>query len=187
MTALADPVEDAPKSKSKLPLLLGLVLALAGGGGGFFAVSSGMLLGGAGAESHAADGHATEDTGHAAEGHDDHASDAHGAETGGTSGLANVAFIPLDPLIISIPSTNGTRFLRFTAQLEVPPKYQSDVAAVMPRVVDVLNGYLRAVELDELADPTVLVRLRGQMLRRVQVVTGQDQVRDLLIMEFVLN
>jgi len=32
-----------------------------------------------------------------------------------------------------------------------------------------------------------LLRLRSQMLRRVQVVTGEGRVRDLLIMEFVLN
>ena len=29
------PQDEAPKKRSKLPLLLGLVLALAGGGGGF--------------------------------------------------------------------------------------------------------------------------------------------------------
>jgi flagellar FliL protein len=31
------------------------------------------------------------------------------------------------------------------------------------------------------------VRLRGQMLRRVQLVVGDGMVRDLLITEFVLN
>ncbi|MEL7117673.1 MAG: flagellar basal body protein FliL, partial [Pseudomonadota bacterium] len=36
-------VESAPK-KSKLPLLVGLVLALALAGGGFFAVYSGLIL-----------------------------------------------------------------------------------------------------------------------------------------------
>jgi len=37
--------EEQPAKKSKLPLILGLVLALLGGGGGFFAVSQGMILG----------------------------------------------------------------------------------------------------------------------------------------------
>ncbi len=57
----------------------------------------------------------------------------------------------------------------------------------MPRVIDVLNSYLRALETSDLADSTALVRLRAQMLRRVQIVTGGDRVHDLLIMEFVLN
>lgn len=50
-----------------------------------------------------------------------------------------------------------------------------------------LNGYLRAVETSELEQRAALVRMRAQMLRRVQVVTGEGRVRDLLIMEFVLN
>jgi flagellar protein FliL len=57
----------------------------------------------------------------------------------------------------------------------------------MPRIVDVLNGYLRAVEVREFEDPAALVRLRAQMLRRVQIVTGEGRVRDLLVTEFVLN
>ena len=36
--------EEAPKKKSKLPLIIGLVLMLALGGGGFFAVYSGQRL-----------------------------------------------------------------------------------------------------------------------------------------------
>jgi flagellar FliL protein len=57
----------------------------------------------------------------------------------------------------------------------------------MPRVVDVLNGFLRAVDVTDLEDPAALLRLRAQMLRRVQIVTGEGAVRDLLVMEFVVN
>ena len=57
----------------------------------------------------------------------------------------------------------------------------------MPRVLDVLNTYLRAVEVRDLEEPSSLVKLRAQMLRRVQVVTGEGKVRDLLITEFVLG
>ncbi len=57
----------------------------------------------------------------------------------------------------------------------------------MPRVLDVLNTYLRAVEVRDLEEPSSLARLRAQMLRRIQVVTGEGRVRDLLISELVLN
>ena len=56
-----------------------------------------------------------------------------------------------------------------------------------PRVVDVLNSYLRALEPSDLEANSILVRLRAQMLRRIQIVTGAGRVNDLLIMEFVLN
>ena len=169
MTTTADPTDDVPAKASKMPLIIGLVLALVGGGGGFMAVQLGFIGGSAGEEdAHGADPHAEEDDGH-----------------GEVSGP--VAFVPLDPLVISLPSSSGPRFLRFSAQIEVAPEYESEVTSIKPRIVDVLNGYLRAVEVTELEDPTILVKLRGQMLRRIQVVSGQGRVKDLLIMEFVVN
>lgn len=170
MAAEADVVEeDAPK-KSKLPLILGFVLALVGGGGGFFAVSSGMLFG---ASADSEDAEETKEAKAEAEAEKEEALSA--------------TFLPLEPLIVSISGNGGARFLRFTAQLEVAPEYAEEVTAVLPRIVDVMNSYLRAVESSDLEDPTILVRLRGQLLRRIQVVVGPDRVRDLLVMEFVLN
>lgn len=155
------PAEEAPKKKSKLPLIIGLVLMLMLGGGGFYAVYSGLIL-------------APHDTA-------EPAPEEHPAEP-----LPDVAFVPLDPMIISL-GTNGARHLRFSAQLEVPSAYQAEVEHLKPRVMDVLNGYLRAVELHDLEDPSALMRLRAQMLRRIQVVTGEGRINDLLIIEFVLN
>jgi flagellar FliL protein len=77
--------------------------------------------------------------------------------------------------------------LRFSAQLEVAEAYKAEVELLKPRVMDVLNGYLRAVEVTDLENPSALFKLRAQMLRRVQIVTGEGRVRDLLIIEFVLN
>jgi flagellar FliL protein len=154
--------ETTPKKKSKLPLIIGIVLALAGGGGGFFAVFSGMILGG---EEHAE-----------AEVHEEPTSD-----------LPDITFVPIDPIVVSLNTSGQSQHLRFRAQLEVPSEYESDVQLLIPRVVDVLNGYLRALEPADLEATGALVRLRAQMLRRVQIVTGQGRVRDLLVMEFVLN
>ena len=164
-TAMAEaekPDEAGPKKKSKLPLLIGVVLMLVLGGGGFFATYSGMILGGGGdapAEHAMAEGAA----------------------------LPDIAFVPIDPLIVSLGSTGRARHLRFSSQLEVSKTYQDEVTLLMPRILDVLNGYLRAVEVAELEDPTALIRLRAQMLRRVQIVAGEGRVRDLLVTEFVLN
>jgi flagellar FliL protein len=161
-----DTEEDAPKKKgSKLPLLIGLVLALAGGGGGFYAVYSGMILGdGAG-----------------------QAATADAAATGSAEPLPDIGFVEVEPMVISIGAPASTRHLRFRTQLEVADGYRDNVERILPRVVDVLNSYLRALRLEDLEDPAALVRLRAQMLRRVQLVTGEGRVNDLLIMEFVLN
>ena len=58
---------------------------------------------------------------------------------------------------------------------------------MLPRIVDVMNGYLRAMDKAVLEDPAGLVRMRAQILRRIQIVTGEGRVRDLLVTEFVLN
>ena len=101
--------------------------------------------------------------------------------------LPPVAFVEIDPLVISLGNGSGSRHLRFRASLEVEPQYQEDVTRLIPRVLDVLNSYLRAVEMRDIEDPSALLMIRAQMLRRIQIVTGGDRVRDLLIMEFILN
>lgn len=158
----AAPEGDPPK-KSKMPLIIGLVLALAGGGGGFYATWSGMILGGGG------DSHAT----------------AEKEEI--KNPFADIAFVEIEPMLISVDALPERRMLRFRAQLEVPLSHKEDVTKLLPRVVDVLNSYLRALEVADLEDQAALTRLRAQMLRRVQVVTGNDRVNDFLIMEFVLT
>lgn len=152
---------EAPKKKSKMGLIIGLVLAIAGGGGAFFAVQTGMIL-----------APAEEDTTH--------------AEAEKTEPLPAISFVPIDPIVITV-GQGATRQLRFRAELEVTPERAADVALLMPRILDVLNGYLRAVDLGELENPTSLIKLRAQMLRRIQIVTGTGHVRDLLITEFVFT
>lgn len=158
--AVADVPGEPTKSKKK-PMILGLVLSVVGAGGGFFAMSSGMIPLGAPAE----------EVGHEKS----------------PEALPDIVFIEVDPIMISLNSDQAIQHLRFRAQLEVVGAYQRDVEKVLPRVTDVLNGYLRALELDDLRDPMALTRLRAQMLRRIQVVAGKERVRDLLIMDFVLN
>ena len=153
-------LEEAPKKRSKKPLLIGLVLALVLGGGGFYATFSGMILGGG--EEHAEEEHAP-------------------------GPLTGVAFVPLETIVISLAPDSGSEHLRFTAQLEVVDTAAADVTTLTPRILDVINSYLRAIDTASIEDPQAMARLRAQMLRRIQVVTGEGRVRDLLITEFVLN
>jgi flagellar FliL protein len=155
-----EPQEVAPK-KSKKPLIIGVILALVLGGGGFFATYSGLILG------------------------QDHA--GAGEQEPSASPLPDIAFVPIEPLVISLGTADSGRNLRFTSQIEVPSAFVADVTLLLPRIVDVMNGYLRAIDPAELDDPAMLLRIRAQLLRRIQLVTGDGRVRDLLVTEFVLN
>ena len=103
------------------------------------------------------------------------------------SPLADLTFVPLPPMVIALGDSSANRLLRFQAQLEVSSGDEETVSYLEPRIMDVLNTYLRAVSVEDLESRRALIRLRAQMLRRIQIVTGGDHVRDLLITEFVLT
>ena len=154
-----EPEETADPPKKGKGMLFGLIGAVVLGGAGFAAVYLGFVGGGA-----AANHPPTE-----------------------VAPLPSVNFIPMDDIVVSLGKKANARHLRFRGHLEIDPTYKEDVTLLLPRVYDVLNTFLRAVDEEEIARPSSLIKLRAQMLRRVQIVTGEGRVRDLLITEFILN
>lgn len=149
---------DQPKKKRPIALILAAVASLLLGGGGFYAVWSGLLFGG-----------------------------PEEASVAQATPLPDIEFVPIPPAVISLPPGSSSSHLRFAAQLEVTGRESQAVAQLLPRIQDVLNGYMRAISVTELQDPATLVRIRAQLLRRIQLVAGEGRVRDLLVTEFVLN
>lgn len=94
-------------------------------------------------------------------------------------------FLELDPLTITVGGAGGVRQLRFRGVLELGGA-SAGVGPLMPRILDVMAGYLRALPLSTLEDPTALLRIRSQLLRRVQLLCGPEAVADLLILDFVI-
>ncbi|GEM_PF-98213 len=192
MTDQSANLDNSAPPSGKKPLIIGLVAFFILGAGGFYAVYSGLV-----------DGRTKSSTSENESGHDapeehivdspaahgDQADSEHGA-TGGKNDFTtfgDIAFVPLRPLIISLGKNTSSQHLRFVAELEVAAIHVEDVVALTPRILDVLNGYLRAIEVPDIENPANLPRLRAQMLRRVQVVAGEGNVRDILVTEFVLN
>ncbi|PLL14609.1 flagellar basal body protein FliL [Tabrizicola sp. TH137] len=157
---MSDAAEPAAKTRPAglKPLIAGVALAVVLGGAGFLATWSGMILPAAAPQADA------------------------GAES-----LPDVAFVPLDPVVVSLDTAGDGRHLRFVAQLEVASPHAGEVSHLTPRILDVLNGYLRAVDPVVLQQAGALLKIRAQLLRRIQIVTGEGRVRDLLVTEFVLG
>lgn len=152
-----DDPEKAPR-RGKMPLILGLVLALCLAAAGFFATHSGLI-----------------------------GPPGHAGEEEAVAELPEIDFVPIEPVTVSLPDSAAHDHLRFTAQIEVASPHASEVQALMPRILDVMNGYLRAVDPASLQETGALARLRAQLLRRIQIVTGEGRVRDLLVTEFILG
>lgn len=156
--------EEPARGGGKKGLIFGTLAAVLLAAGGFYSTYSGLI-------------DTLPTTGGNHESADEH----------GVSVLSGIGFVPLDPLVVSLGRESANRHLRFVAQLEVAAAYQDEVSGLKPRILDVLNSYLRAVDTRDIENPSAMWRLRAQMLRRVQVVTGEGRVNDLLITEFVLN
>ena len=159
MAEAPEPPEAAPKRKSRLPVLAGGILSLILGAGGFYLTFSGLI--GAPGDAAPADP--------------------------APAALPDIAFVPVDTVVMSLGAAGNNQHLKFGSQLEVTAPYAAEVTHLMPRILDVINSYLRAVEVTKLQDPGALLTIRAQLLRRIQVVTGEGRVRDLLVTEFVLN
>lgn len=159
--ATAEPAE-VPEKSGKKGMIIGAILAVVGAVGGYVLTTSGLLpIGGKPASAKA-------------------------EESKPAKALPKVGFVDLAPVVVSV-NTSDSRHLKFHAQLEVNAPYMADVEKMKPRIMDVLNGYLRAVEVSDLEDSLALIRIRGHLLRRIEIVVGEGRVRDVLVMEFVLN
>lgn len=150
--------DETPKKGGKMPLIAGLLAAVLGGTSAFFFMYDSGIDEPAAME-----------------------------ETEQFNPVGEANFIALAPIIIPLGDGLANRSLRFQAHLEVARSEMSRVEALTPRIIDVLNTYLRAVEIETLQDRRALLVLRAQMLRRIQVVVDSTAIQDLLITEFFIN
>lgn len=162
----SSPEGDAPaKKRSKLPLLIGLILCLVAAGGGFYATFTGMfsvasLMGG------------------------EKATDAPEVKT---AGLAPPSYVPVGEIVIPLGPKAEAEFLLITSEIEIAPEDAAVFEAMLPRVRDLFNTYLQAVEARDLEQPNATMLLRDQLLRRLRVIAEPASPRDLLFTSFILR
>lgn len=161
MTSETTTPEDPPIKQGKALIFLSIPMSLAIGAGLFWGVTQYLPQTG---ESHATDQQITS-----------------------SYAIDDLEFVAMDPIVVSMNRGKTKHHLRFKAELEVPAAHQRDVEKLIPRVVDVFNAFLRALDLDDIEHPTALHNIRAQMLRRAKIVLGDSKVNDLLVTEFVLN
>lgn len=164
-TDTADIETDQEQKKAgKLGVILIAFVALLGGGGGFYLSFSGVL----------SSVMASKDT--------------EKAPSPKTNAKASKStYLAMDPVIVSIRGSRNYKHLRFQSYLDTDEQHRAEVERLMPRITDVMNMYLNALEAGDFEDPIAMIKLRSQLLRRVQIVTGKTHVNDLLIKEFVLQ
>ncbi|CUX80246.1 MAG: flagellar FliL protein [Roseibaca calidilacus] len=151
----------SPNKKTGLrPILIGLVGAFLLGGGGFYAVYTKLILG---------------------------ENEAQTVQSATPQKRPAPSYMAIEQLTLSLATPGAAQHLRLSAHIEIADGRLAEAEPFRPRFLAVINTYLRAVEPSDLEDPTALIRLRAQLLRRLQMVAGEDLIDDFLITEFILN
>lgn len=100
-----------------------------------------------------------------------------------------VAYYDVPDLIVNIQTPDGTpAYLKLSVALEL---YSSDekagLQALMPRIVDQFQGYLRELRVDDLKGSAGIMRLKEELLRRTNVAAAPYRVRDVLLKEMIVQ
>ena len=170
--AAENPAEQAPKKKSKLPLLLSVLVLVAGGGAAAWYL--GMLPFGGHADRHAEATAAIEEGGEAG---------AHGAKEKGPGPI-----LALETFIANLADEGGSRYLKATFQVEflgavVPP----DVNARLPQIRDLLLTLLSSKTFDDVRTAEGKQQLREEIIARINQVLDRDAVKAVYFTEFIVQ
>ena len=160
--ATSPPVKRA---KSRLPLIVvaAVVVGLiAGGAGAYFAGLLDPFLGGG--ETAAKDGH-------------------------DQAAAPVTSYFSLPDLMVSL-NTGRSRpiFLKLRVTLEIPAETTAArIQEAMPRIVDYSQTYLRELRPEELHGSAGSVRLREELLRRIQAAVAPSPINDVLFSELLMQ
>lgn len=167
-----------PLAFLKLPLMKklivvgGLVVVLGGGGGAYY-----FLGNSAPASEHA--------EGAPAEG-------AHGGGHGTASSALpseHAAFFDVPDIVVNIQTADSTpAYLKLSVSLELDSvEAKIAIEPVMPRVVDQFQTYLRELRVDDVRGSMGVMRLKEELLRRVNLAAAPTPVRDVLLKEMIVQ
>jgi flagellar FliL protein len=98
-------------------------------------------------------------------------------------------YYELPEMLINLNSTGKkSNFLKITVSLELESaEAVTEVEAVLPRVIDSFQVYLRELRIDDLRGSAGLYRLREELLLRVNAAVEPVRVRDVLFKEMLVQ
>jgi flagellar protein FliL len=173
------PAEGPARRFSRKKLLLFALLPL-------------LILGGAGAGAYFMGyfGHTPEkiDCTAVTEGDKDYAACAQEMARTGAS-LPPGVFADIPDMIVNLNATaKQPRFLKISLKVELENKEDQKVfEAILPRVVDQFQTYLRELRLEDLRGSSGMYRMKIELLSRVRAAAPEIKVRDVLFQEILVQ
>ncbi len=136
--------------------------------------------------------HEEEDDGHGGKKKkkgDKKAAGGHGGGDGDGEGGGETAFLAIPTMIVNLNTEDGTpRYLRLTVQLELEdPSEKAEVEAIIPRVIDQFQTYLRELRVRDLRGSAGIYRLQMELLWRVNQASDPVEIKDVLFQEILIQ
>jgi flagellar FliL protein len=100
-----------------------------------------------------------------------------------------VAFSDVDDLLVNIQSPDATpAYLKLSVALELDNDLEkTGITALMPRIKDQFQAYLRELRADDLKGSAGVLRMKEELLRRVNVAAAPYKVRDVLLKQMIVQ
>lgn len=100
-----------------------------------------------------------------------------------------VTFMDMPDIVVNIQTADGsTAYLKLSAELELQAASEkAGMNVLMPRVVDQFQSYLRELRVDDLRGSAGVMRIKEELLRRVNAAAAPYGVRDVLLKEMIVQ
>ncbi len=100
-----------------------------------------------------------------------------------------VAFYDVPDMVVNIQTPDGSpAYLKLGVALELEsPEEKAGLQVLMPRVIDQFQAYLRELRVDDLRGSAGVLRLKEELLRRINVAIEPYRVRDVLLKEMIIQ
>jgi flagellar FliL protein len=101
----------------------------------------------------------------------------------------NITYFDVPDIIVNIQGADAApAYLKLSVSLELDgPEEKAGIQALMPRVVDQFQGYLRELRMDDLKGSAGIVRLKEELLRRINASAAPYRVRDVLLKQMIVQ
>ena len=104
---------------------------------------------------------------------------------------AHPVFFDVPDILVNVATgEEKPAFLKLSVSLELDgegEEAKTAIEAVMPRVVDQLQVYLRELRVEDLTGSAAVFRLKEEMLRRISLAVEPVKVKDVLFREMIIQ
>jgi flagellar FliL protein len=98
-------------------------------------------------------------------------------------------YIDLDEMLVTLANHGGKQsFLKMRISLEIAkPEDEARIKAVMPRIIDNFQVFLRELRVEELQGSQGIYRIKEELLARVNAAAYPAKVKDVLFREILVQ